>query len=119
MVHDASVREVRYLDAGNVKANRLVFLCVGAIALLLESPCLYAFCETEAMSACGASDQQCVSDAATAVTHALRDCKASVAGNGNAQLWTASQNFFDGQPQEKQFWRCVATACASAAHSAP
>lgn len=119
MVNDVNVRKVRYLGAENVKARRLVFLCVGAVALLLESPCLYAFCETEAMSACAANDQQCVDDAGTAVTHAVRDCKASVAGNGNARLWTASQNFFDGQPQEKQFWRCVATACTGAGRSAP
>jgi hypothetical protein len=86
MVNDPNVREVRYLDAGNVKARRLVFLCVGAVALLLESPCLYAFCETEAMSACAANDQQCVYDAGTAATHAVRDCKASAAGNGNYGL---------------------------------
>jgi len=114
MVKGLNVRAVRHPGAEKSNARRLAFLCIGATALLLESPGIYAFCETEARSACAETDQQCIDNAGTAVTNAVRDCKVSA---GNAQLWIATPNFFDGRPQEKQFWRCVATACASA--SAP
>jgi hypothetical protein len=117
MINGLNVRAVRHPGAEKSKARRLAFVCIGATALLLESPSVYAFCETEARSACAKNDQQCIDNAGTAVTNAVRDCKVSVGKAGNAQLWTATPNFFDGRPQEKQYWRCVATACASA--SAP
>ena len=117
MINGLNVRIVRHPDAEKFKTRRLAFLCIGATALLLESPSVYAFCETEARSACAEGGRQCIDNAGTAVSNAVRDCKDSVGKNGNAQLWIATSSFFDGRPQEKQFWRCVATACASA--SAP
>ena len=114
MVHNVDVRAIQCPNSDNFKARRFAFLCIGAAALLLESSSLYAFCEAEARSACAANDQQCIDSAGTMATNAVRDCKVSVGRTGNAQLWIATQNSFDGQPQEKQFWRCIATACASA-----
>jgi len=114
MIHNVDVRAIQYPNSENFKARRFAFLCIGAAALLLESSSLYAFCEAEARSACAVNDQQCIDNAGTVATNAVRDCKVSVGRTGNAQLWIATQNFFDGQPQEKQYWRCVATACASA-----
>jgi hypothetical protein len=117
MVRDVDVQAIQYPNSENFKARRFAFLCIGAAALLFESSSLYAVCEAEARSACAANDQQCIDNAGTMATNAVRDCKVSVGRAGNAQLWIATQNFFDGQPQEKQYWQCVATACASA--SAP
>jgi len=117
MIHEVDVRAIQYRASENFKARRFAFLCIGAAALLLESSSLYAFCEAEARSNCAANDQHCIDNAGTMATNAVRDCKVSVGKAGNAQLWIATQNFFDGEPREKQYWQCVAAACASA--SAP
>src|SRR5260370_1161201 len=106
MVNGLNVRAVRHPGAEKFNARRLAFLCIGVTALLLESSIVYAFCETEARSACAENDQQCIDNAGTAVTNAVRDCKVSVGKSGNAHLWTATSSFFDGRPQEKQYWRC-------------
>jgi hypothetical protein len=86
--------------------------CLAPLLLCCGSAC--AACEDEAAQMCSSSDDRCLRDAADSVQNAAKDCKDPQNGKANAALWRATPHFFDGKPFEKQFWRCVAKACADA-----
>jgi hypothetical protein len=85
-----------------------------SMALLLGCGSAYVACEAEAGQMCSSSGDRCLQDAADSVRNATKDCKDPQNGKANAELWRATPDFFDGQRYEKQFWRCVAKACADA-----
>lgn len=82
-----------------------------AIAVLLSSGTAFAACEQEAARLCASGDPRCLEGAAKSVEQAINDCKTSEGRKQNAALWQATPSFFDGQPYEHMFWRCVARMC--------
>lgn len=71
----------------------------------------FAACEQEVASLCSSGDSRCLQDAAQSVAQAANDCKTPEVRQRNASLWQATPQFFDGQPNEHAFWRCVAQLC--------
>jgi hypothetical protein len=85
--------------------------CMLAIVLLVNGGTAFAACEQEAARLCASGDSGCLEDAAKSVEQAISDCKTSEGRQQNGALWQATPTFFDGQPHERMFWRCVAHLC--------
>jgi hypothetical protein len=68
-------------------------------------------CEREAAQLCSSGDPRCLEGAAQSVEQAMADCKTPEGRQQNAALWQATPTFFDGEPYEHRFWRCVAHVC--------
>ncbi len=82
-----------------------------AIVLLMRGGIALGACEQEAAQLCSSGDPRCLEGAAKSVEQAMADCKTREGKQQNAALWEATPTFFDGQPYEHRFWRCVARAC--------
>jgi hypothetical protein len=82
-----------------------------AIVLLLSGSTAFAACEQEAARLCASGDSRCLEGAAKSVEQAISDCKTPEGRQEKAALWQATPTFFDGQPDEHRFWRCVASLC--------
>lgn len=102
---DAASFRPRARQAGSAAIDML------AIVLLLSGGSAFAACEQEAARLCASGDSRCLEGAAKSVEQAASDCKTSEGRQQNAALWQATPAFFDGQPYEHTFWRCVASLC--------
>ena len=102
---DAARFRQRTRHAGGVAIDML------AIVLLLSGGSAFAACEQEAARLCASGDSRCLDSAAQSVEQAVSDCKTPEGRQEKAALWQATPAFFDGQPYEHMFWRCVARLC--------
>lgn len=79
--------------------------------MCLGSAYVFAACEEEAARLCSSTGARCLEDAAKSVEQAISDCHTPEGRKQHASLWQATPQFFDGQPQEHVFWRCVSRLC--------
>ena len=102
------------LDPGH--AGPCFHICVTVIriiatALLMSGTQAFAACEQESALLCSSGDPRCLEDAANWVAQAAGDCKTPQGRLQNAAMWQAAPQFFDGEPHEHVFWRCIARLC--------
>lgn len=84
---------------------------VVAATLLFGTTYAFAACEQESALLCSSGDPRCLEDAVKSVEQAASDCQTQEGRLKNASLWEATPQFFDGEPHEHVFWRCVARLC--------
>lgn len=82
-----------------------------AIMLLSSSASAFAVCEQEVARLCSSGSPRCIEDATKTIAQASSDCKTPEGRKDKGPMWQSTPDFFDGQPIEKVFWRCVARIC--------
>ncbi|PVX81282.1 hypothetical protein [Paraburkholderia unamae] len=100
------------------KADTLIATVLAAVLCLGSCDAFAAACDQEAAVLCSSGNPRCLEDAARSVQQAIKDCDTPEGKMQNAGLWLATPDFFDGEPHEHVFWRCVARLCESPAQQA-
>ncbi|HEY1608970.1 MAG TPA: hypothetical protein VGG24_06870 [Paraburkholderia sp.] len=91
--------------------GKTIIRVIIATAILSGIGNAFAACEEEAAGLCASGDPDCVSGATKWVAQATADCSTPDGRQQHAAMWQATVGFFDGEPLEHVFWRCIAQIC--------
>ena len=101
-----------------IPVPKLVAIRIVATVLSLGSGYAFAACEQETALLCSSGDPRCLADAAKTVAQVTGECSTPQGRSQHAALWQATPAFFDGEPHEHVFWRCVSQLCDAAPQAA-